>query len=291
MDGRMSGLIRGVGDGRAQKGPERAVFIHVPKTAGSSLIYAMRRIYGHKKVWVRKGFNWPMDLPAKVPPTASAWAGHMSYGLHEVLPCSVQYIVLLRHPLERLRSAYRYLLGRRQNPLFRSVQEVDEVAFCFGRPIVPEFDNGQLRRLLPNGQDIPIGHCTPEHLNDVLQRVDEGRLCIGIQERFDLSILQFAVRCNWPTPYYWTQNVSRPLTSGIGANYEVPSSCRLDLALYEKAWERLDQAQFGEACLSPERVERFRRTNRYVYRTAVAFPMAARKVRIIGKRVIDRGGV
>lgn len=262
----------------------RAAFIHVPKAAGSTLIYALRRIYGRDHVWVRDGRGWPMDVPDGAPRSPRVWAGHMGYGLHDVLGLDVTYLSVLRHPSPRLSSAYRYIKTRPRNPWHEQVNAMTLDEFTTGRPIAPEFDNGQVRRLLPDGEGIPLGGCTEDHVHEVLKRCEQGHILLGVQELFDPSLLHFARCLGWPSPYYWTQNSVGP-ARGRSVDVDATSDySRLDLLLYNEARSRLEQLSREDDALGPAAVRRFRQRNYWGYRTVATPLMAYRKARISLRR-------
>ncbi len=266
----------------------RAVFVHVPKAAGSTLIYALRRLYGREHVWVRDGRGWPMDVPENAPISAQVWAGHMGYGLHNSLGVNATYLSVLRSPSSRLESAYQYIGARPRNPWYDRVNAMSLRAFTTGPPIAPEFDNGQLRRLLPEGQSIPIGGCTEEQVEEVLRRCDDNQILLGVQDRFDTSLLYFARYLGWPAPYYWTQNQRR---TGGEAQAPVESSTdrdSLDALLYEGALLRLEQRVQIDEALSPRSVRLFQQRNEWGYRSAATPLMAYRKGSLILRKKMRR---
>lgn len=79
------------------------VFLHIPRTGGTSFRAVMDKIWGP---CVRVGPEFNNRLQ-DVPRDAEAYYGHSHYGLHEYLPQPVQYWTLLRAPDVRLRSAAR----------------------------------------------------------------------------------------------------------------------------------------------------------------------------------------
>jgi hypothetical protein len=92
----------------------RYFFIHIPKTAGTSLrtlLYsnieerAIVSAYAGDKV-----FNDLYQNPSKYQ-HKSYFIGHFNYGIHKILsfdPAECRYITFLRHPLERVISLYKH---------------------------------------------------------------------------------------------------------------------------------------------------------------------------------------
>lgn len=202
-------------EGKAVVPPPRVgyppVFLHVPKAGGSTLIHALEWSFGKHSVWRRRDPGWPMDLPAGEELPAShvkAYAGHMTYGLHARLGVPVTYLSLVRDPVSRLCSAYHYIRRVERNPLHDAVVGTSLSEFARNPFREPEFDNGQLRRLHPDGASIPLGGCTTDHVWDVLDLIAQGDLVVGTCEQMTRSLALFWRRLpDVGVPSFLSQNV------------------------------------------------------------------------------------
>ena len=84
-------------------------FVHIPRTAGTSFLEAIRKDFGSRALFVK-------ELNAKVKTIAALVdqadeeieivAGHQTYGLHRHIERPVHYATLLRNPRERYLSEY-----------------------------------------------------------------------------------------------------------------------------------------------------------------------------------------
>lgn len=128
------------------------VFIHIPKTAGSSLRSAMTSVLtGNELLSVYPRAEWATparavpDLPSERREAARLVFGHFSHGLHRHFSQPTAYATVVRDPVERVLSAYfhevRGIERRRVDgrPLTRWQQaiaedEIDPVAYARGRP-------------------------------------------------------------------------------------------------------------------------------------------------------------
>jgi galactose-3-O-sulfotransferase len=114
--------------------------IHIPKTGGSSLVKAIRREYGEsfgKSRAPTHGVSRPIKRANAIvdPVLAEAKlralgeaadgsrppvvAGHIVFGMRDLLPPDTRYLTVLREPVERALSHYAYLvepLGPRSRP-------------------------------------------------------------------------------------------------------------------------------------------------------------------------------
>jgi len=88
---------------------ETILFLHIPKTGGTSLVQIMEWQYGayskspdadflDLSEWQR--FNGKFDKQAA--------AGHIPYGTHEIFR-DYRYVTILRHPVDRIISLYHYI--------------------------------------------------------------------------------------------------------------------------------------------------------------------------------------
>ncbi len=90
-------------------------FIHIPRTAGTSFLQAIREEFGDRALFVKE-LNAKCENIAALVKNANdidIVAGHQVYGLHRYLERRIHYATLLRNPTERYLSEYTLRL----NPL------------------------------------------------------------------------------------------------------------------------------------------------------------------------------
>ena len=95
--------------------PETILFMHIPKTAGTAFREAMVGNYKHSQV----AYLYPHPpgflvsdlgvLPLEQRARFRLVMGHFQYGIHEFLPQEYTYVTIVRDPVERVVSHYRYL--------------------------------------------------------------------------------------------------------------------------------------------------------------------------------------
>ena len=108
----------------AGKTEEAVIFLHLPKTAGTTLNrlieweYRLSEMYSIDPVL----FEWSAAHLRKLPPArlrkTRMFKGHMLFGLHEVLPQPSTYITVLRDPVERVLSAFYFMRSYKLHPLY-----------------------------------------------------------------------------------------------------------------------------------------------------------------------------
>src|ERR1041385_6430600 len=104
------------GQGASPDGEAEAViFLHVPKTAGTTLNrlieweYPLFEMYSVDPVLFRWSASHLWRLPQRRLKRTRMFKGHMLFGLHEILPQPATYITVLRYPIERVISAFYFM--------------------------------------------------------------------------------------------------------------------------------------------------------------------------------------
>ena len=226
------------------------VFLHLPKTAGSSLRTAFYHQFGRDRV-LRVNRADPLEtvreirsLPTRERYAVAAIVGHMSYGIHEALGVPCTYVTMLRDPVERVLSLFAYLSRSPDSRLGWTLPEgMSLEAFVDDWEMAPLVHNEQTRLLAgPLAAELPAA--TDESLVQAKRNLVEGIVCTGITERFDesLSVLQQVL--GWDTATYQRRKVAPGGRRNVAASPQVLERIavrnHLDLDLYALARERLD---------------------------------------------------
>ena len=102
---------------------EAIIFLHVPKTAGTTLNrlieweYPISQMYSVDPVLFEWSAKHLWKLPKQRLAKTRMFKGHMLFGLHEVLPQPSTYITVLRNPVERVLSLFRFLKSMPANAI------------------------------------------------------------------------------------------------------------------------------------------------------------------------------
>ena len=185
------------------------IFLHLPKNGGTTFQTIVNRYYSKAETF-RIGYNkenkWNLDefihLPKERREKIHLLQGHFMFGLHEYLYGDSDYITFLRKPVERTISFYNYVLRTPQNRLYEDAKNKSLFEFVTQ---IRDFDihNGQIRKL--SGV-----HGTEEEMFEkALDNIEKHFSFVGLQERFDESLIILANIYGWKDIHYKKKNVSR----------------------------------------------------------------------------------
>jgi len=191
--------------------------------------------------------------------------GHFRFGLHEYIPGPATYITFLRDPLERLKSAYYYILSRPNHREYDAVRRMSLEQYMQD-PISVDSVGTQVAVLSGlNAHKISQLENPNEALTLALQNTEKHFALVGLTERFDQSLILLAEAAGWhDMPFYTRKNTTRnkPVKTAISEEFisRVREIHSLDFQLYNEIKNR-----FEKTCLTidgfDERVEQFKRRN------------------------------
>lgn len=250
------------------------IFLHIPKTAGSTVQGLLRRYYRRNTLYVIDGVTRTEDsliaLSDEKKRGVRMIAGHIPYGLHQHLPQPATYFTLLREPVDLVLSYYHYLKGAVTHPYHKLVNAPDMTLNKFlHMRIDNNVANVQTRLLAGKVYNEQYEECTEEDLRLAKEHMNESFAVVGLTEAFDETLLLLQRAFGWHNLYYARVNVTRqrPLRTEIPPDtYEaICQHNQYDLELYRYAVEQFNTLihQAGE----PFRyeVQLFKRRNQQRY--------------------------
>jgi hypothetical protein len=168
------------------------IFLHIGKTAGTTLRQVMRRNVPAARtlvVRVRGGSREEtVDRFASLPEEERA--------AHRHVPRPSTYVSMLRKPMSLVLSQYRFVLrtpGHRHHELVTSKGMSLEDYIRSGVSI--EMDNSQTRAIAGD-RATPYGACTDAMLETAKRNLEDFAV-VGLTERFDESLVLLGKRFGW----------------------------------------------------------------------------------------------
>jgi Galactose-3-O-sulfotransferase len=256
----------------SQTGREILLFLHIPKTAGSTLHPVVHEQYADAGcgnapelrlleglLYDRgEGFFKPPGnpIPAYVATALEdhdvrAVVGHFSFGVHRLARRSATYMTMLRAPADRVTSLYFHLKtwspearapeawfpGESDRP-FTQETTLEEFVTSYA---LRELDNDQTRRV--SGIEPRFGECTRDMLDVAKRNMEEHFDVVGLTERFDESLALASHVFGWTSEIgYWPDVVNEarvPVSQiSLAAREAILDRNELDRELYQFAQDR-----------------------------------------------------
>lgn len=226
---------------------EAVIFLHVPKTAGTTLNrlieweYPLSEMYSVDPVLFEWSAAHLRKLPQRRLKRTRMFKGHMLFGLHEVLPQPATYITVLREPVDRVISAFYFMRNYKLHPLYWKFRRENWTLEDFVRRSPRE--NVQCKIIAGAEYEAP---CTAE----IAQRAKDNLLryfsVVGLSERFEESLALMKLRFGWKLNSYASFNVtrSRPKKRDLPTTTLdlIVKKNSHDIALYESAQKIFEEA-------------------------------------------------
>jgi hypothetical protein len=251
--------------------PSAAIFLHIPRTAGTTLNDILDRQCLPSERWalgpqVQEALRHLETTPAEERARIRIAYGHMPYGLHRLLPGNPRYFTILRDPIDRTISFYHYVTEENDHYLhdFTQVTALTLADFIASR-VTTTVDNFGVRMLSGAWHDVPFGELTTDHL-ELAQENLRNMAVVGLTERFDETLLLLRKAFGWGDVTYERLNVTahRPRVAEISAadRLAAESVNILDAALYQEGAVIFAKAIAEQGPSFPAELARFRQRNR-----------------------------
>jgi Galactose-3-O-sulfotransferase len=244
----------GIGHGRRMsKEDPTVIFLHIGKTAGTTMRQVLRRSFRGSDIMVVRVRERPREetlerfaaLPSATRARPRLIMGHTVFGLHEYVPRPSTYISMLRKPKDLVISQYRYVL-RTRNHRHHGVVDSEHMSIeeYIRSGISTEMDNSQTRAIAGD-LATPYGECSDEMLERAKRNIESSFAVVGLTERFDQSLVLLQHAFGWSHLNYVRANVSPnrdPVELTSSALALIEEHNRLDDELYRYVTDRFDHA-------------------------------------------------
>jgi hypothetical protein len=221
---------------------EALIFLHIPKTGGSTLYKILERHFSPAETVTldSPGVARFKTLPAVERGRYRLIQGHMHFGLHRFIPRTSTYITFLRRPVERALSFYYYARSTPDHYLYPLLTTGRlDLKTLLGRELTSELCNFQTRALAGDEWEDPQRIVTRDALERAQANLRSHFRIVGLQEEFDASLLLLSRAFGWRLPFYVKENVTKEKPPNASMDVEtrklVEDTNSLDVELYEYA--------------------------------------------------------
>lgn len=228
---------------------QKIIFLHIPKTAGSSLNFILLKIYGLKKMFFityKKQQDF-IDLPADKINYYDVILGHHSFGIHKYISSDIKYITFLRDPVSKVISYYHYAKRNQFHRFYKIINDenISIEEFVRNDKHFNPVYNDQTKRLAGLKTKTNNELITKETLKEAIYNIDNHFAVAGITERFDESILLMKKELGWSYPTYIKQNVAKKSEKKDEITEDIKQLIieknQYDIELYNYVNEKLDK--------------------------------------------------
>lgn len=223
------------------------LFLHIPKTGGTSLRTAMQALFKDSErclIYPDGGDHISQEQFKALPAERRAgfrWiAGHYPFGLHRHVPNPSRYISFARNPLSRVHSLYNHHYQRPPQAHYRAIRDggLSMRDFVLSG-IEPSVDNGMTRFL--SGMPAAFGCCTADMLDLALDNIREHFVLVGTMEHYKESVALLEARLGLTLPAVEHLNRRRRgwVVADKQANKAIIELNEFDMVLYHAVKQSL----------------------------------------------------
>lgn len=247
---------------------KQLIFVHIPKTAGTTMGFVLARQYAGKPVYKLYEHDAPTRFRALPQAERDGYAcimGHMRFGIHRALSGqNFTYFTILRDPVQQIVSSYYFFVKQRGNWRYDQLKDLS-----FEEYLVGERAGEHQTRMLTDRQDFTVSTrinepLPPEALDAAKHNLKTYFSVVGLMEEFDMTLLLLQRALGWRNIHYVQRNVNqaRPKTVTPEMLALIEHHAQTDLALYAFAKTYFQEQVERFAPKIHDDLERFRTRNR-----------------------------
>jgi Sulfotransferase family len=236
---------------------ETVIFLHIPKTGGTTLQHILEQCYPGDQICTFKDPNRDAQIENFKRSAAGRREpyrliqGHLSFGFHRYVPGRSTYITFLREPVARTLSFYYHARTRPDHylhPLLKDDRANLKMLLRQQTATSHEFFNLQTAMIAGEEWGNPQRPVDRVALEQAKQNLRTHFQVVGLTEQFDASLRLMSRHFGWKVGAYKKKNVTSRKPPAETVDTETKQLLReanaLDIELYQFAQE-LFAAQRG----------------------------------------------
>lgn len=251
--------------------PSALIFLHVPKTGGTTFRSILDQNYQPSETLIFNGDSHPEELErfTKLPESDRAQyrliKGHLGFGLHRFVPGNSTYVTFLREPVARALSFYYYARSHPDHYLFPLLNgnRVDLKALL-SRGTEVELFNYQTRMISGAGNSQML--LSRDALETAKENLSKYFHFVGLTEEFDAGLFLLRRSLGWRLPFYIKKNITLKKPRADEIDVQTLALLReansFDLELYEFARALFQKKRIAAGASFESELRRFQLLNR-----------------------------
>ena len=283
--------------------PPTAVFIHIPKTGGSTIAGIINRQYPRDRI-VGVGFNHLasqerfLAMSDQEKAKVRCLRGHVAFGIQDHLPGPYCLITLLRDPVARFASEFKHLAGRGSRivsyppeALTSMEAHLEYRAANNSLNLQTAQISGYLTAGIIDGKELdPL---PPDALAKAKKNLEAFDIP-GVLERFDECLLMMKRRLEWRKPIVSIRKNmavkgAQRFTPSPRLRQEIARQTALDMELYQLAAKLIAAKIAAEQDDLAAELVRLQRANDFLFSTQKVYAVLLPKnLRRVGRKLLGR---